>query len=383
MASEVFFSTLNADPNHNLLQKLEKLVRKAGIDKIDFNGKFTAVKIHFGELGNMAYLRPDYAAVIIGIIKEMGGKPFLTDCNTLYTGWRSNAIDHQDTAMKHGYTPFSTGAQIIIADGLKGLDYVEVPIDGEYCKAPKIGTAIAESDIVVSINHVKGHEMAGFGGALKNLGMGCGSVAGKKEMHNASKPHIDVQECRGCGLCVKNCASHAISLVERKAVINYDKCVGCGQCVATCQFNGAVVDNDEELDILNCKIAEYAKATLKGKPNFHINLIIDVSPECDCWGYNDLAVVPNIGMLASFDPVAIDCASADLVNGAPVIPNDNVLSRNMAGHHHNHDHSNIDSSDHDHGDHWHMIHPDTNWRSCVEHAQKIGLGSMDYKLVIV
>ncbi|MCQ2064976.1 MAG: DUF362 domain-containing protein [Bacteroidaceae bacterium] len=371
MASKVFFTNLRTDPDHHLLYKLEKLVRKAGIETIDFKDKFTAVKIHFGEPGNMAYLRPDYAAVIVRIIRELGGKPFLTDCNTLYTGGRSNALDHQDTAARHGYTPFSTGAQVIIADGLKGLDYIEVPVDGEYCNAPKIGAAIAESDIVISINHVKGHEMTGFGGALKNLGMGCGSVAGKKEMHSASKPRIDLDACRGCGLCVRNCASGAISLKDRKAFIDYSRCVGCGQCVATCQCNGAIADNDEQLDILNCKIAEYAKATLKGKQNFHISLIMDVSPECDCWCYNDAPVVPNIGIAASFDPVALDCACADLVNNAPVMPSDNVLAANRQQH------------SHDHGDHWHMIHPDTNWRSCVEHAEKIGIGSRDYELQIV
>lgn len=369
MASTVYFTSLRTDPDHHLLYKLDKLIRKAGMTNIDYNGKFTAIKIHFGEPGNMAYLRPDFAAVVVKVIKELGGKPFLTDCNTLYTGGRSNALDHQDTAMRHGYTPFSTGAQVVIADGLKGLDYLEIPIDGEYCKAPKIGRAIAESDIVISINHVKGHEMTGFGGALKNLGMGCGSVAGKKEMHSASKPRIDANACRGCKLCERNCASHAISIEDRKAVIDYNKCVGCGQCVATCQFNGAIADNDEQLDVLNYKIAEYAKATVFGKPNFHINLIMDVSPECDCWGYNDTPVVPNIGMLASFDPVALDCASADLVNASPVVPNENVLSAHI------HEHK------HDHGDHWHMIHPDTNWRSCVEHAQKIGLGSCEYTLV--
>lgn len=371
MASKVYFSDVRTAPDRHLLYKLEKLVKAAGIESIGFKDKFTAVKIHFGEYGNMAYLRPDYAAVIVKIIKDLGGKPFLTDCNTLYTGSRSNALDHQDTAIRHGYTPFSTGAQVIIADGLKGLDYVEIPIDGEYVQAPKIGTAIAEADIVVSINHVKGHEMTGFGGALKNLGMGCGSVAGKKEMHSASKPRIDTDACRGCSLCVKNCASGAISLKDHKAVIDYAKCVGCGQCVATCQFNGAIADNDEELDILNCKIAEYAKATLKGKPNFHVNLIIDVSPECDCWGYNDAPVVPNIGILASFDPVALDCASADLVNKANVMPSDNALANNKHLH------------CHDHGDHWHMIHPDTNWRSCVEHAEKIGIGTTEYELVTI
>ncbi|MBQ9202550.1 MAG: DUF362 domain-containing protein [Bacteroidales bacterium] len=371
MIPEVYFTHLRTGPEHSLLDKLEKLVRKAGIGRIDFKDKFTAIKIHFGEPGNMAYLRPDYAATIVKIVKESGGKPFLTDCSTLYKGMRSNAIDHQDTAMQHGYTPMGVGTQVVIADGLRGLDYVEIPIDGEYCKAPKIGAAIAEADIVISLNHVKGHEMTGFGGAMKNLGMGCGSAAGKREMHSASKPRIDSAACRGCGACVRNCASQALSLSAHKAVIDYGKCIGCGQCVATCQFEGAVADNDEQLDILNCKIAEYAKAVLQGKPSFHINLIIDVSPECDCWGSNDVPVVPNIGFLASFDPVALDCASADLVNKAPVIPSGNALSESME-HHHD-----------DSADHWHLLHPDTNWRSCMQHAERIGLGSTAYTLITV
>lgn len=373
MASKVYFTNLRTCPGNHQLDKLGRLVKAAGIDSIDFKNKFTAIKVHVGEHGNMAYLRPNYAATIVEIIKSLGGKPFLTDCCTLYTGYRSNAIDHMTTAARNGYTPMSVGTQFIVADGLKGLDYVEIPIDGEYCKAPKIGTAIAEADIIVSINHVKGHEQAGFGGAMKNLGMGCGSVAGKKEMHCDSKPFINRDNCLGCGLCEEHCAHGAISVREDGiAAIDYDRCVGCGQCVATCQSDAAVVNNDSSVDDLNRKIAEYAKAVLLGKPNFHINIIIDVSPECDCWGYNDVPVVPNIGMAASFDPVALDCACSDLVNKAPISRTPNSIT----------DRHSPEECDRDH-DHWHLIHPDTNWRSCMEHAEKIGVGNCEYELIEV
>jgi len=372
MSSKVFYTSLRTSPGNNQIDKLTRLVNAAGIRTMDLQDKFTAIKLHFGELGNMAYLRPNYAATIVGIVREMGGKPFLTDCNTLYSGFRSDAVCHLDTAMRNGYSPMSTGAQIVIADGLKGLDYIEIPVGGVYCPAPKIGAAVAEADALISISHVKGHEMTGFGGALKNIGMGCGSVAGKKEMHCSSKPRVNTDNCRGCGLCVKNCAHGAVSLgADRKAHIDQSKCVGCGQCVATCQFEAAWADRDEQLDILNCKIAEYAKAAVKGKQNFHVAIIIDVSPECDCWAYNDTPIVPNIGMAASFDPVALDCACSALVNGAPVSAGANVLS---------------DKHDHEtccHHDHWDLAHPDTNWKSCVEHAEKIGLGTRDYELVTV
>ncbi len=276
-----------------------------------------------------------------------------------------------DSAMGNGYSPMSTGAQFIVADGLKGLDYVEIPVDGEYCKAPKIGSAIAEADAVISISHVKGHEMAGFGGAMKNLGMGSGSIAGKKEMHCNSKPDILQDKCRGCGMCAKNCSHHAIVFTPgHKAFINQEICVGCGQCVATCQFEAAFADQNEQLNVLNCKIAEYAKAVVKDKPNFHIAIIVDVSPECDCWNYNDTPIVPNIGMAASFDPVALDCACADLVNGTPILSTDNSITSRYPA----------DTCRQD-KDHWILLHPDTNWRSGVEHGEKIGLGTRDYELI--
>ena len=372
MSSKVFFTDMHVRMGDSLLRKFERLITAAGIDQIDFEGKFVAIKLHFGEVGNMAFLRQQYAKVLCDHIKKRGGKPFLTDCNTLYVGYRNNALNHLDAAYMNGYNPLATGVHTIIADGLRGTDERLIPVvGGEYVKEAKIGAAIAEADIIISLSHFKGHINAGFGGALKNIGMGCGSVAGKKEMHSCSKPKINQDNCVGCGICVSNCAHDAVHLnAERKAFIDPDRCMGCGQCVAACQHEAAVADNDEQLDILNCKIAEYAKAVLQGKPHFHIGIIVDVSPECDCWNYNDAPIVPNIGMLASFDPVALDCAAADLVNHTPILSSENALT---AKHTH-------EECEHDH-DHWDLLHPDTNWKSCVAHAEKIGIGSRKYELV--
>ena len=256
--------TANASQAEKLIEyahKMIRLVKAAGIENIDFDGKFTAIKIHFGEPGNLAYLRPNYAARLIDFVRAKVAKVFLTDSNTLYSGGRSNAVDHLDAAMNNGYNPIGAHANVIIADGLKGTEYKEIPLEGEYCKAPKIGSAIADADIIISMNHFKGHEQAGFGGALKNLGMGSASVGGKMELHCSSQPRIDAQACTGCGMCEKYCKHHAISMISeadsrrRKASIDYTKCVGCGQCVAVCQHNGAVIGNSSSAEELNYKIA--------------------------------------------------------------------------------------------------------------------------------
>ena len=182
--SKVYFTNLRTTPSSNLLDKMERLVKRAGITNIDFQNQFVAIKIHFGEPGNLAYIRPNYAARIATLLRGLGAKPFLTDCNTLYSGRRANAVDHLESAMENGFNPISAKCDVIIADGLKGTEYREIEIDGEYCKAPKIGSAIADADIVITMNHFKGHEQTGFGGALKNLGMGCASVGGKLELHS-------------------------------------------------------------------------------------------------------------------------------------------------------------------------------------------------------
>lgn len=240
--AKVYYSDLRTSPTSNLLDKMERLLKRAGIEQLPLKDSFAAIKIHFGEPGNLAYLRPNYAARMATLLRSLGAKPFLTDCNTLYSGRRANAVDHLQSAMENGFNPISAQCQVIIGDGLKGTDYREIPLNGEYCPAPKIGTAIADADIVISMNHFKGHEQAGFGGALKNLGMGCASVGGKLELHCASQPKIDEASCIGCNICVKHCAHDAVHLnASRKAEIDYAKCVGCGQCVALCQHDGAVM----------------------------------------------------------------------------------------------------------------------------------------------
>lgn len=365
--SKVYFTDFKATYNCNLLQKLEKLVKKAGIETIDFKDKFAAIKIHFGEPGNISYLRPNYAKVIADLIESLGGKPFLTDCNTLYVGRRKNALDHLDSAYENGFNPFATGCHVIIADGLKGTDEALVPVNGDYVKEAKIGRAIMDADIFITLTHFKGHELTGFGGTLKNIGMGCGSRAGKMEMHSAGKPAVNKSLCRSCGACKKNCAHDAISFDEdKKAQIDHNKCVGCGRCIGACNFDAVSPTGDETNDILNRKIAEYSYAVLKDRPNFHISLVVDVSPNCDCHSENDIPIVPNVGMFASFDPVALDVACADAVNKQQVLPG-SVLSEGPLTH----------------NDHFTDSHPETNWKSCIEHAVKMGIGSSEYELVTI
>lgn len=366
----VYYTNLRAKPGDNLLQKLDRLMKTAGMGDIDFDGKFVAIKIHFGEPGNMSYIRPNYAKCVADFVKAHGGRPFLTDCNTLYVGGRKHALEHLDSAYSNGFTPLTVGCHAIIADGLKGTDETYVPVvGGEYVKEAKIGTAIMDADIVISLNHFKGHEMTGFGGALKNLGMGCGSRAGKMEMHSAGKPWVHQEACIGCGACQRICAHGAPIMTDGKMQIDHDRCVGCGRCIGVCPKDAVRPARDVSNDILNRKIAEYAKAVVDGRPNFHISLVMDISPNCDCHGENDVPIVPSVGMFASFDPVALDVACADAVNKMPVYAG-SVLDEHI-------------HEGHTEGDHFHNSHPGTNWRACVEHAEKLGIGTQQYTLIEV
>ena len=355
--SDVYFTDMRACSNGSLLDKLKRLVYAAGIDRIDMKKKFVAVKIHFGEPGNTSYLRPNYAKVIVDIIRKKGGIPFLTDCNTLYVGRRKDAIEHLDVAYENGFNPFATGCHVIIGDGLKGDDDIDIPMDGICLKSAKIGRAIADADIVISMTHFKGHEMTGFGGTIKNLGMGCASRRGKMELHSANKPSVKVKKCTGCGYCVSRCAHSAISMDDGKAHIDGTSCVGCGRCISMCRFDAINVDMDNPNEIVCKRTAEYACASVIGKPNFHISFVTDVSPKCDCYGYNDIPIVPDVGMFASFDPVALDVACADAVNAQPVIEGSILRKRMKEG-----------------KDKFTCNHPTTDWRMVTEHAELMGLG---------
>ncbi len=373
--AKVYFTDFRTEAfGDSLPTKLKKLIKRAGIGQIDMDGKFVAIKMHFGELGNISYLRPNYAKAVVDVVKELGGKPFLTDCNTMYPGSRKNALEHLECAWENGFSPFSVGCPILIGDGLKGTDDIDVPVvGGEYVKEAKIGRAIMDADIFISLTHFKGHELTGFGGAIKNIGMGCGSRAGKTEQHSGGKPDILPDLCRGCRQCIKQCANDGLffDTATKKMYVNKDNCVGCGRCLGACNFDAIEFNDSAANELLNRRMAEYTKAVVDGRPCFHISLVVDVSPNCDCHGENDVPILPNLGMFASFDPLALDQACVDACLKATPMPGsqlaDNLAKKEMEHHH----------------DHFKNSAPESEWRSCLEHAEKIGLGPREYELLIM
>ncbi|MDR0497086.1 MAG: DUF362 domain-containing protein [Treponema sp.] len=379
MSSKVYFTDMRTKVGESLLVKMDRLIQKAGIKEIDFKQKYAAIKLHFGEPGNLSFLRPNFAKTLADRIKKLGGMPFITDCNTLYVGRRNNALLHLGAAAENGYTFLSTGCENIIADGLKGTCDVDVPVkNGVYIKMAHIGKAIMDADVIVSLTHFAGHELTGFGGAVKNVGMGCGSRAGKMAMHNDGKPEVDAKLCAGCGICLKSCNEKAISLSagdgkKHKAKIDTKKCVGCGRCISACNYNAISNESGSSFFTLSCKIAEYCKAVLDGRPNFHINIVNHLVPYCDCHGENDTAVVSDIGIFAGFDPVALDQACIDAVNAAPAIADSIISDKKKTG----------TRPDPKNADHFTLIHPTTNWRDQLFHAEKIGLGITKYELITV
>ncbi len=366
--SDVYFTSMRTTAfSDGLCGKLSKLMDKAGFKNIDFNRKYVAIKIHFGERGNLAFLRPNFARTVADKVKELGGKPFLTDCNTLYVGSRKDALEHLETAWLNGFTPYTVGCPIIIGDGLKGTDDVEVPIEGgELLKTARIGRAVVDADIIISLNHFKGHEMCGMGAAIKNLGMGCGSRAGKMAQHNDGKTAVNAKLCIGCGNCARICAHEApIIDATRKCHIDEEKCVGCGRCLGVCPTDAIYpTRGNQTAGMLDKKMAEYAKAVIDGKPHFHINIAMDISPNCDCHCENDAPIVPDVGIFASFDPVACDQAATEEVN--KMHPNHNSalgeakdIGRDNLG----------------------TVSPTTDWSIQLAHAEKIGIGSRKYNLI--
>ncbi len=370
--SKVYYTDFRAKLGEGLPLKLQRLLRTAGIDQIDMDGKFVAIKMHFGELGNLGFLRPNYARAVADVVKSLGGKPFLTDCNTLYPGSRKNALEHLYCAWENGFTPMTVGCPILIGDGLKGTDDVEVPVEGgEYVTAAKIGRAVMDADIFISLSHFKGHETTGFGGAIKNIGMGCGSRAGKKEQHSNGKPVIDPEACRGCKRCLKECANDGLVFNEltRKMEVDTEHCVGCGRCIGACNFDAIAFATDAATKELNCRMAEYTKAVIDGRSNFHISLVMDISPNCDCHAENDAPILPDIGMFCSFDPLALDQACVDACLRQQPLPGsqlyDNMHREGFCDHH----------------DHFVNSTPESEYKTCLEHAAKIGIGSREYELI--
>lgn len=366
MTSEVLFTDMSTKRRRNLLDKTREIFNRAGLGEVIDKGDMVAVKVHFGETGNIAFLPPPLVRVVVEEIKKRGGKPFVTDANTLYSGTRRNAIDHLETAFKNGFTYETVGAPIIIADGLKGQDYTTVEINGDRLKEVKISSAVHYADCLIVMSHVKGHDVFGFGGALKNTGMGCGAPAGKQVMHSDMKPKVKEEKCAGCKICVDRCPASAISLLEtKKAVIDSELCIGCGECVAFCPQKAIPINWKTDDASVQERTAEYAWGVIKhkmGKCGF-INFVMNVSPGCDCLPWNDTPIVPNQGILASKDPVAIDQASVDLINDAPLIGN-SVLAAGGKGR----------VKD--------KIRAISNkpWHYILDHGEKLGMGTRKYML---
>lgn len=368
MKSSVFFADLRASHTENLLDKVGRLLANVKLEEKIADKALTAVKLHFGETGNLAYVRPVYVRKIIDAVIRAGGKPFLTDANTLYVGTRSDSVNHLITAIRNGFDYAVAGAPLVIADGLRGGSEIAVTVDLKRFKKVYIGSEIVRADAIVSVAHFKGHELSGFGGTIKNLGMGCASRRGKLAQHSTVSPKVDPKRCEGCGECVDRCAQHAILLVEEKAKIDPKKCVGCGECILICPNEAIKIRWNQQIPVFLENMVEYTIGVLKGKEGAatFLNFITDVSPACDCFGHNDTPIVGDIGIVASNDPVAIDQASADLVNNAQG-RQDSALTRHLAPGE----------------DKFRALYPNVDWEIQLAYGQKLGLGSREYDLIRV
>jgi hypothetical protein len=365
MNSKVYFIDMRATIKENFIAKIGRLMETAGLSSVIAKRDLTAVKIHFGEMGNAAFIRPVYVRKVVEMIKQAGGVPFLTDANTLYAGTRSDAPHHLTTAMANGFAYTVVQAPLIIADGLRGKNETAVPIHQKHFESVYIGTDIVEADALVSVAHFKGHELSGFGGTIKNLGMGCASRKGKLAQHSGLSPKVSAEQCIGCGECQEHCSQHAIAVVGEKAQIDEEACIGCGECILICPNEAIDVQWSRSIPIFLENIVEYTMGVLREKAHkaFFINFITDVSPACDCYPANDAPIVKNIGILASTDPVAIDQAAVDLVNAEPALAGTRLAANTAPGE-----------------DKFKGIYPQVDWPIQLEYAEKLGLGSRGYTL---
>jgi len=325
-SSHVYFTDMHTSKADSIPAKLKRVMAAAGFNDLDLDGKFVAVKTHFGEHDNASYLRPLYVRNVVEEIQRKGGLPFVTDTATMYPGMRRNAVEHLKCAALNGFTAETIGCPIIIADGLLGDASINVSLpEGSVLNEAYLARDILEADYLVVLTHAKGCLATGLGATIKNLAMGCATRAGKYSMHNDGKVAVNADACIGCAKCLKGCGQNAINIVDRKAVVN-NNCVGCGHCIAYCGSNALAAAKSGCGDLLQKKLVEYAYAVVNNVPTFMITVAADITPACDCFTGNDVPMVPNIGIFAGSDALAIDQAVIDKINASPIIE-DSVLGQ--------------------------------------------------------
>jgi uncharacterized Fe-S center protein len=354
MKSDVYLVPADGrEPAQALAEKAKRAYLATGLNDRIAEDEFAALKIHFGEAGNTGYIKPQWLAGLIGEVRTKTKHAFLTDSNTLYVGNRSNSIDHLRLAWSHGFTPETTGLPVIIADGLIGRDKQEPRSAQARTASSKIASAILDSDVLVCLTHVTGHVQTGLGAAIKNMGMGCASRAGKLDQHSVTHPRVNAKQCRNCGVCAAFCPEAAIVQAEGHVVIDPARCIGCGECLVVCKFDAIKMKWDADSLRLQEKLAEYAFRVFehfKGKAGF-VNFLLQVTKDCDCMAKNQKRMVEDIGILASLDPVAVDQATADLI-----VERGGGKDPLRAGY-------------------------DIDWSAQLAHGESIGLGTTKYKLV--
>ena len=366
--ADVFFAGLRARSHHeSRVQKIRRLFDAAGFGDVVRPGDLTAVKLHVGERGCDTYINPVFARQVVDKVKERRAHPFVTDTGTLYAGSRADAVRHTVTAIEHGFDYAVVGAPVVIADGLLGGYWKEVAVGGNHFENVRIAGGILAADSMLVLSHVKGHDLAGFGGAIKNLAMGCAPPSGKAEQH-AGRPFVEIERCGGCGRCIQVCPQAAVTLVEGRARFNPERCVGCGDCMRSCDLGAIEFDWTTEIRPFIERVCEYALGAVRDKPGRvgYINFLLAITPDCDCVPWSDAPIVPDIGILASTDPVAIDHASLDLVNSERGIAR-TALGENLAPGE----------------DKFKGIWDYTDGNYQIAYAARIGLGDASYRLIEV
>ena len=368
MSAKVYFSSARSTAKLNGLRKVTRLWNRAGFDRLFAEGDRTAVKMHWGEPGNTAFVPVPFVRMLCDLVKKTGARPFVTDTNTLYAGMRHDAIANLQAAAYNGFTMESLGAPVIVADGLCGTDFVPVTVAGQFVKEAKIAGTVHHATAMLVVSHFKGHMLFSFGGALKNIGMGCATSAGKQTLHSDVIPKVDRGKCVGDSICVRHCPEGCIALdADNKAVIDQPRCIGCGECVVVCPSCAIPVNWRTASDRLQGKTAEYASATVGNKAGKvgYVNFLINITTDCDCCDWSDTRLTQDIGYLFSTDPVAIDQASIDLFNAAPVAPDSDLAAHHKAA------------------DKLKALRPEIDYTLILKHAEEIGLGTRKYELVKV